>query len=130
MSRARLVLLAAALVTLAGCGGGATPNNDDFEGEVRGAMASIGNYVEGHELLKEARTVRREASVAMSLGEDRHARNLLLLMEADIDQANERLDVVDFKRYSRKANEAAQRRVEGRGLVAEGCEEVSREWRC
>ncbi len=130
MFRVRLVLLVVALVALAGCGGEATPRNDAFEGEVRGAMASIGNYVESNELLKEARTLKREAGVALTLGEDRHARNLLLLMEADIDQANERLDAVDFKRYSKKANEAAQRRVEGRGLVAEGCEEVSREWRC
>jgi hypothetical protein len=93
-------------------------------------MASIGNYVEGHELLKEAGRLKRQAGIAMTLGESRHARNVLLLMKADVDQAQARLDKVDFEPYSKKANREAQQRVEQRGLVAEGCKDVQREWRC
>ena len=131
MSRARQVLLAAALVTLAGCGGGGAPNNDgDFDGEVRGAMAAIGGFRSADRLWKEARVLKREADIAAAIGRDRYARNLRLLMEANIDRATAILAGVDFKRYSRKANQAAQRRVEGRGLVAEGCEQVQGEWRC
>lgn len=134
---AALLLLA---LGFAGCGsssntassstGGSGAADTAFEAEVRGAMESIGNFVSGHEALKEASQMKRVAQGAIARREAQTAEQELELMEAEIDQAEAKLDEVHFGRFSKKANEEARRRVESKGLVAYGCKETDSGWHC
>jgi hypothetical protein len=131
-----LLLGIAAVVLFAGCGNDSAPSaakvsTDSYAAEVRGAEEMIGDFVTGHEALKEAHRELDVASACVKAREIACARahedkNLSLQTRSKY-----LLALVNFGRYSRRANEAAKRKIEAKGLVGLGChEDLHRAWHC
>lgn len=128
-----LVLPLLLLAALAGCGGSggttAAPESA-FQKEVRGAMEDTGNFVEGHEDLKEAEALRGEVREAFSSGESATAKELLAKMSAKTTAAGKRFHAVHFSEFSKASLLAAKRRIEANGLIGEGCKDEGGQWHC
>lgn len=101
-----------------------------FESEVRGAMEMIGDFVDGRDALKEASQETQRAQRCFSAGDEACA-TAALDRSDQLEGKWKRLSRnVDFSQYSRRVYETGMHRVEGLGLVGQGCARSAAGWEC